>query len=99
MKLRIELVYSSFEPPTVALKAIEEAGAKFKDRVSIKRVDSWKNQERMEELGFYGLLPISNLLVLVNDSRDHPLAKRISSLAHKGKIDDLIKELEAALDA
>ena len=99
MKLKIELVYSSFEPPTVALKTIEEATAKFGDRVFVKQVDSWKNQERVEELGFYGLLPISNLLVLVNDSRDHPVAKRISSLAHKGKIDDLIKELEAALDA
>ena len=97
MKLKIELVYSSFEPPTVALKAIEEATAKFKDNVFIKRVDSWKNQERMEELGFYGLFPVSNLLVLVNDSRDHPLAEKIWSLAHKGKTGDLIKELETAL--
>jgi len=51
----------------------------------------------MEMLGFYGLLPVSNLLVLVNDRRDHPLAEKIWSLAQKGQIDDLIKEMEAAL--
>lgn len=97
MTLKIELIYSSFEPPIIALKTIEEAAAKFKNKVSIKKVDSWTNQKRMEILGFYGLLPVSNLLVLVNDTRDHPLTKKIWSLALKGKIEDLIKELEATL--
>ena len=95
--LKIELVYSSFEKPTVALKVIEEAASKFEGKVRIKKVDSWKDQKRTEELGFYGLLPVSSLLVLVNGNEDHPLAKKIFLLAHEGNTDDLVKELEAAI--
>jgi hypothetical protein len=97
-KLKIELVFSSFEPPTVALKVIEDTVSLFKGNIAIKKVDIWKNQKRMEELGFYGLLPVANLLVLVNDSKDDPLAKKIFSLAHNGKKEELIKVLKNKLE-